>query len=112
MIKIILAIGLIGVLFLYIRYLKSRLFSKLLIVGLFLMGLVFVFFPNLTNYLANLVGVGRGADLLLYCITILFYLSFIYNHYKIKAMQEQITGIIRYSAIDHAKELKHTVIET
>jgi small membrane protein len=111
MIKIILAVGLIAALFLYIRYLKSRLLSKLVIVSLFLLGLVFVFIPDLTNYLAHLVGVGRGADLLLYCMTILFYLSFIYNHYKIKAMQEQITGIIRYGAIDHVKEITPTTIE-
>jgi small membrane protein len=111
MIKIILAVGLVLALFLYIRYLKSRLLSKLVIVSLFLLGLIFVFIPDLTNYLAHLVGVGRGADLLLYCMTILFYLSFIYNHYKIKAMQEQITGIIRYGAIDHVKEITPTTVD-
>lgn len=41
---------------------------------------VAVLFPNLTNDLAHLVGVGRGADLLLY-ITVLMFIFYALNGY-------------------------------
>lgn len=41
---------------------------------------VAVLFPNTTNQAAHLVGVGRGADLLLYMLA-LFFIGYVLNNY-------------------------------
>lgn len=42
--------------------------------------IVSVLFPNVTNVVANFVGVGRGADLLLYLLTMAFF-GYVINNY-------------------------------
>jgi len=58
-----------------------------------------VIFPDITSYAANLVGVGRGVDLVIYLsILILFYLVFRVL-VKIDKLEKNITKIVRKDAI-------------
>lgn len=65
-----------------------------------------VVFPDFLGYLANLVGVGRGVDVLIYLgIVALFYL--IYTSYtKIENLEREITKIVREIAIIERYEKK------
>ena len=55
--------------------------------------------PELANRLANLVGIGRGADLLLYCF-ILISLAAIFNlHLRFRENERRMTAIARGLAI-------------
>ena len=65
-----------------------------------------VVFPGSLGYLANLVGVGRGVDVLIYLgIVALFYL--IYRSYtKIENLEREITKIVREIAIIERYEKK------
>ncbi|MDK2790249.1 MAG: hypothetical protein PWP15_756 [Methanothermococcus sp.] len=65
-----------------------------------------VVFPDFLGYLANLVGVGRGVDVLIYLgIVALFYL--IYRSYtKIENLEREITKIVREIAIIERYEKK------
>lgn len=58
-----------------------------------------VFFPQAWTWMANLVGIGRGADLLLY-ITVLTFLGFIASTYRwFRRMEREITELARQVAL-------------
>lgn len=67
---------------------------------LFVLGAgVSVFFPNLLTSLANLVGIGRGTDLLLYIMVIAF-LGFAATTYRrSRQLENQITELAREIAL-------------
>ncbi|HZL01507.1 MAG TPA: DUF2304 domain-containing protein [Cellulomonas sp.] len=61
-----------------------------------------VLFPEVWNALANAVGVGRGTDLLLY-ILILVFLGYTATSYlRFRGMEAQITLLARRIALDEA----------
>jgi hypothetical protein len=69
----------------------------------FMVGFV-VIFPQTTAYVANLVGVGRGVDLVIYlAILILFYLVFRIL-VRLDKIEKNITQIIRQDALNKAAE--------
>ena len=62
-------------------------------------GLYFVWFPSHANMLADLVGVGRGADLILY-LWVLISLLILFNlHLKLRSQMELITELAREVAL-------------
>lgn len=64
-----------------------------------LAGTALVLAPETANLAANLVGVGRGADLILYCFIVLM-LGAVFNiHLRLRAERETITELARAIAI-------------
>ncbi|GHD79252.1 hypothetical protein CLV85_0982 [Salinibacterium amurskyense] len=58
-----------------------------------------VFFPQIWTTMARLVGIGRGADLLLY-LTVLFFLGLVMSTYRrFRQMDTQITELARQLAL-------------
>jgi len=58
-----------------------------------------VFFPLVWTALANLVGIGRGADLLLY-LTVLFFLGFLATTYRrFRHLETDVTELARQLAL-------------
>ena len=63
-----------------------------------------VVFPETTSYIANIVGVGRGVDLVIYiAIFILFYLMF-RSLVKLDKVEKDVTKVVRKVALDDNKE--------
>ena len=60
-----------------------------IIVGL-AAGLIAVLFPNYTNVVASFLGIGRGADLLLYTFVV-FTLFYVVHQYRRQLWQEKVT---------------------
>ncbi len=58
-------------------------------------GLVFASAPDLTNRLAHWVGVGRGADLMLYCWLLISLIVSVNLQFKILALQQNVTDLTR-----------------
>lgn len=58
----------------------ARAWKKLALCFLALAMIIAVTFPEIINSIAHLVGVGRGADLLLYMLTIAF-IGYVLNNY-------------------------------
>ena len=104
-IQLILTVSILLLLWLYIRHFKSQLISKILFSLLFVAGIVAVIFPDITNKIANFVGVGRGADLLLYITVIVFYTSLTFIYSRFKKIENRQTEILRLLTIDGAKKL-------
>jgi hypothetical protein len=73
--------------------------QRLFVSGLFSTGLVFIVWPELTTRLANLVGIGRGADFIFYLST-LFLLFVSFNFYlRFRKYDEKLTTIVRELAL-------------
>jgi len=71
----------------------------------FLVGFV-VIFPESTSYVANLVGVGRGVDLVIYLsVLILFYLVFRVL-VRLDKTEKDITKVVRKVALDNEDKEK------
>jgi len=63
-----------------------------------------VFYPGFTAYLAKLLGIGRGADVVLYAsVIILFYLVF-RLHVLLENIRHEITKIVREVALQGKKK--------
>ncbi len=75
--------------------------------GLFVLALIGVIEPAFTTYVAHLIGIGRGADVVIYgSIALLFYLIFRTN-IMLENLRSEITDLVRKEAIDEAeKKLK------
>jgi hypothetical protein len=67
--------------------------------GLWLLAIFTIFNPDATNYWAQLLGIGRGADVVLYASVIaLFYLVF-RLHVFIEDIHSEITHLVREVAL-------------
>ena len=81
-------------------------FRKPVITLIIVIGYFAIWNPNSTTYIANLMGVGRGTDLLLYIliITNLYTLSKI--KFKFEEQDAKLTILSRKVAIKEADEIK------
>ncbi len=83
----------------------SHLAIRRLLLGVFVIAAVLsVLFPQWLSWLAQLVGVGRGTDLLLYALIVMF-LAFVYTQYRRNAqLQRQLTLLARKLALLEASD--------
>jgi len=72
--------------------------------GLFFIAIVGVLSPELTSRVARLLGIGRGADVIIYVsIVLLFYLVFRLS-IVIEDLRHEITKLVREIALSKEKE--------
>jgi hypothetical protein len=70
--------------------------------------IVIIMFPGLTGKFANILGIGRGADVVIYVsISLIFYLVFRLYVY-IEDIRHDITDLVKKIAIDNEKSKKTT----
>ncbi len=75
-------------------------FLKLTMYSVITAGLYFVWFPEHATYLANRIGIGRGADLVFY-VWIIFSLGVMINiHIKLRKTVTMLTELARNIAVD------------
>lgn len=67
-----------------------------------------VLFPQWLTWVATLIGVGRGTDLLLYALVVIF-LVFVYTQYRRNTvLQRQLTLLARKIALVEAQQVEAT----
>ena len=103
LIQPILILLLAGGLIIYFGRLRSKLLDRMTVLVIAASGMVLVAVPEWANKLANLVGVGRGVDLLFYII--IFGLGFfsLVLFSKIRDLEGRITELTRSVALQNAK---------
>lgn len=82
-VQVILVIAALGILALGLRGRQThfgRASKKIGLLFLVVAMIIAIIFPDTTNDLAHLVGIGRGADLLLYVLTLAF-IAYVLNTY-------------------------------
>lgn len=101
-IQFILILLLVMVVVTYFRRLRSRLLDRVIAVLFGLVGVVMAVMPDWTNTLAQLVGVGRGADLLTYLglVGLIFLCLLLYS--KLRDLESSLTDLVRAIAIEQA----------
>ena len=109
---LIAAVIAIGAVFMRRTGADNHLAIRRLLFGAFvLVAIVSILFPQWLTWVANLVGVGRGTDLLLYALVLMF-LVFVYTQSRRNAAQQRrLTLLARKLALlqasspsDHADE--------
>jgi hypothetical protein len=101
-IKILLITGVAFIAVYFFLRLRNSLFDLLLLLVLICAAVVFILFPNLTNQLANRLGVGRGADLVFYISIIIFWFVILKLYARIRKLEQVVTAIVRKEALDKA----------
>jgi small membrane protein len=97
-VQILLTLGLVGLgAYAFTQRGRSRVVAWSMIL-VCLVGEVLVLFPDLANRIAQFVGVGRGADLILYAFIVVT-LGLILNlHLRLHAMHQDMTQLARRMA--------------
>ena len=81
---------------------RPRWFSVLgILVGA--LGAVAIFDPAITTRMAQLVGIARGADLLIYLVALAFLGSWFYFYHRIRTLSNAVTALVREIAIQHPR---------
>lgn len=112
LIQILLILAALGLLVLMLRSrasARTRAWKKLILVGLTGIAVASILRPELTQDAANIVGVGRGTDLLLYLLTAVFLYVVAGFYLRFRDMERQFTVLARRLALDeaqHAAELR------
>jgi hypothetical protein len=78
---------------------RSKLVSKLLAAFFFLAATILIVFPDITSNIAHALGVGRGADLLLYIGILAGIHLFLLLYLRIRRLERQMTEQIRALAL-------------
>lgn len=104
MIQIILSAALLMMLFYALSQGAKVPVVKFLIGVASIVGIYLVWEPEQANRLAHLVGIGRGADLLLYCWIVISLIVSLNLHLKLKTQMDHITALTRHMAIAEAKK--------
>jgi small membrane protein len=58
--------------------------------------------PELTNQMAHVLGIGRGADLMLYFMAVAVIGAFFYFYQKTRHLEGEITKLVRHLALESA----------
>jgi small membrane protein len=100
--QIIMIASLFFILFSYFRRIRRPALDKVFISLILLAGIIFVFYPELTNQLAHFLGIGRGADLIFYLAILGFgYLALIL-YSKIRKLEDQLVNLVRNQSLNAA----------
>lgn len=102
-IKPLISIALLGILLLSLSQRHIALGVRLAIYAALALGLIFTWAPDLTNVIAQALGVGRGADLLFYLWILISMLMLLMSYLSLQRMNERITELTRSIALLDAK---------
>lgn len=105
--QIVVILVALGIIFFGLSGRKTHVASAWKKIAIFLLAvamIVAVLFPNTTNNLAHIVGVGRGADLLLYVLTLAFTTTVLNSYIRQKDEQDALYRLARRVALLDANE--------
>lgn len=82
---------------------RSQAMIKICFILFLLFGIVIVFTPELANSIAQLVGVQRGADLMLYTLVIMFIFDKVNGFYKEQRREQRLARLVRSIALERVQ---------
>ncbi len=63
---------------------------------------VAIIWPGVTRIVANALGIGRGADLVLYCAVVVMMVGFLMVYVRLRRIRRELTLLVRHLAIRDA----------
>jgi hypothetical protein len=94
---LIFGVSLLGIY--YIIRLKKTVVDLMLMMLLILTAIGFILWPELTNKIANGLGVGRGADLVYYVCILLFSFALLKLYSRMRRLEQEFTKLVREDAL-------------
>ena len=88
----------------YVFRLRTAAADRAIYVALSVLGLVFVIRPDLSTRLARVVGIGRGADLVLYGFALFSLFHFVTLEARLKDLEAKLTRVAREAALTGARQ--------
>jgi len=90
-------------------------FRRLLALFVVVIGATSILFPGLVTSLANLIGVGRGTDLVLYVSVLAFLFVTVGMYQRMSSLEERCVALARKLAIieaqrDHSKATRERIV--
>jgi len=88
------------------RFLRGRRNRKAGLAGaaVWTSAVIAVAWPALTTHIARILGIGRGADLLIYVLAVAFLLTAFYFYNRVHQLESAITNLVRSMALREAEE--------
>lgn len=93
----------LGSLVFYLVRLRSTLRDRLIAAALFVLGGMAVLFPNVTSWIAQRLGVGRGTDLVLYLAVVTGAFVAVLFYSRTMRLEDSITELTRAIALARAE---------
>ena len=78
---------------------RTKAYKKILLILFVISAIIVVIFPGISTGIAHFVGVGRGADLLLYGLTVVVIFILLNNYLKDREEQRRFVSLTRKVAI-------------
>lgn len=82
----------------------AKAYKKLLLIAFLFASILTIIFPNSLTEIAQLFGIGRGADLLLYGVTLVVIFQLVNSYIKDREEQTEIYKIARKVAVLDANQ--------
>jgi hypothetical protein len=86
---------------LYVFRVRTVFTDRIVLLILAIGGLVMVIHPNLSMWVANRIGIGRGTDLLLYVFILFSMFNFVGISSELKKIERQLTEVVRQQALQN-----------
>ncbi len=83
---------------------KIRAWRKIAMVAFVVFAIFSILYPNITNDIAQEVGVGRGADLLLYAISVAVVFLGMHSYIKFRQLEQTMVKLARKIALLEAEQ--------
>ena len=110
LVKALLLLALIGLVFFTLRPIRSArhlALRRLGVLAVIVFAAFAVFFPGLLNRAAWILGVERGVNLLLYVITVAFFMQIASSYRRDVASERRLTRLARALALSHVQYPQH-----
>src|SRR5688572_7139889 len=93
--------------FLFITRWRKRTLDIIVLAILATCAVLFILQPELTQRIANKLGVGRGADLVFYISIMLFWFMILKLYARLRSLEQKFTDYIRKDALKNSITLGH-----
>jgi hypothetical protein len=104
----IVLIGMLLGLVLYFRLVRRGGYDRLVVMLLACLSIVLVAFPQLSEHVASLVGVGRGVDVVIYVAFVVVLFAGLLMYVQMRRLERHVTELARTIAILGAKAESHS----
>lgn len=105
-IQLVLSAGVLIILWIFMAKFPPKKGVKVLVLFISCASIFFIFQPERTNDVANFLGVGRGADLVMYVGMVYIYLLVSLLYLRYRKVKEQVTKLSREIALLNSKRMQ------
>ena len=79
---------------------RYKAYMRLFMILFYVILLIFIAAPPLSDKVANYFGIGTGKDMIIYLSIAVIWFMTVINHAKIRVMERNITELVRKDALD------------